>query len=145
MGRQRVIAIAADLGKRRDYRQALKSRYGLMFVKRVRVFLTIFLIRMLRVNESTMQGTRDAGAFAATMDHVDIRGLITAIHLSVAGLPRSKVGDHHADAHIALSRIPLVVLAPRVTRALWREWNVRHITKAAISKPQMEGMTDSVG
>ena len=44
----------------------------------------------------------------ATMDHADIRGLVTAIHLSVAGLPRSSVGDHHADAHVALSRIPLI-------------------------------------
>src|ERR1700686_673893 len=63
---------------------------------------------MLRVEESTAQGTRDARALAATMDHADIRGLVTAIHLSVAGLPRSRIGDHHADAHIALSRIPLI-------------------------------------
>jgi hypothetical protein len=34
----------------------------------------------------------------ATMDQTDMRGLITAIHLSVAGLPRSNAGDHHADA-----------------------------------------------
>src|SRR5258708_28115944 len=63
---------------------------------------------MLKVNEAKTQGTRDAGAVAATMDHTDIRGLVTAIHLSVAGLPRSSVGDHHADAHIAFSRIPLI-------------------------------------
>ena len=42
------------------------------------------------------------------MDHADIRGLVTAIHLSVAGLPRSRVGDHHANAHVATSRIPLI-------------------------------------
>jgi uncharacterized protein YbaP (TraB family) len=30
------------------------------------------------------------------MDHTDIRGLGTALHRSVAGLPRSSVGDHHA-------------------------------------------------
>src|SRR5579863_4428374 len=29
------------------------------------------------------------------MDHTDIRGLVTALHRSVAGLPRSRVGDHH--------------------------------------------------
>jgi hypothetical protein len=29
------------------------------------------------------------------MDHTDIRGLGTALHQSVAGLPRSSVGDHH--------------------------------------------------
>ena len=42
------------------------------------------------------------------MDHADIRGLVTAIHLSVAGLPRSSVGDHHVDARIVRSRIPLL-------------------------------------
>ena len=42
------------------------------------------------------------------MDHADIRGLVTAFHLSVAGLPRSSVRDHRADAHIAISRIPLI-------------------------------------
>src|SRR6266853_3596262 len=63
---------------------------------------------MLDLEESTAQGSRDARAFAATMDHADIRGLVTAFHLSVAGLPRSSVGDHHVDAHIARSRIPLI-------------------------------------
>src|ERR1700726_1470556 len=63
---------------------------------------------MLRVAASTAQGTSDARPYVATMDRTDIRGLVTAIHLSVAGLPRSSIGDHHADAHIALSRIPLV-------------------------------------
>lgn len=28
------------------------------------------------------------------MDHADIRGLVTAFHGSVAGLPRSSIGDH---------------------------------------------------
>src|SRR5258708_36107840 len=31
---------------------------------------------------------------AATMDHSDIRGLGTALHLFLAGLPRSRNGDH---------------------------------------------------
>jgi len=31
---------------------------------------------------------------AATMDHSDIRGLGTALHLFFAGLPRSRIGDH---------------------------------------------------
>src|SRR5882757_4870442 len=31
---------------------------------------------------------------AATMDHSDIRGLVTAFHLCFAGLPRSRSGDH---------------------------------------------------
>lgn len=44
------------------------------------------------------------------MDHADIRGLITAIHWSVAGLPPSSAGDHRLDAHIAHLRIPLIVL-----------------------------------
>jgi hypothetical protein len=50
----------------------------------------------------------------ATMDHSDIRGLVTAFHRSVAGLPRSNVGDHGVDAHVELSRIPLIVFARRV-------------------------------
>lgn len=33
------------------------------------------------------QEQRDAQTVLATMDHADIRGLITALHLSVAGLP----------------------------------------------------------
>src|SRR6202158_3265332 len=63
---------------------------------------------MLRAEESTAQGTRDARALVGDDDHTDIRGLVTAFHWSVAGLPRSNVGDHHADAHIVLSRIPLI-------------------------------------
>src|SRR3974390_1267553 len=71
------------------------------------VCLTDFVLQMLNPGESTAQGTRDARAFGDD-DHADIRGLATAIHWSVAGLPRSNVGDHDADAHIALSRIPLI-------------------------------------
>src|SRR6185437_12865708 len=37
---------------------------------------------------------------AATMDHSDIRGLATAFHLFLAGLPRSSGWDHHMDARI---------------------------------------------
>ena len=60
------------------------------------------------LEESTAQGTRDARAEVGDDDHADIRGLVTAFHSSVAGLPRSSVGDHHADAHIVRSRIPLI-------------------------------------
>lgn len=42
----------------------------------------------------TPNGERDAWGMAATMDHSDIRGLGTALHLFFAGLPRSKNGDH---------------------------------------------------
>src|ERR1700694_3198466 len=38
-------------------------------------------------------GNATRGA-VATMDHTDIRGLVTALHRSVAGLPRSSIGDH---------------------------------------------------
>ncbi len=48
------------------------------------------------------------------MDHSDIRGLGTAFHRSVAGLPRSRIGDHPLDAHVEPSRIPLIVCARRV-------------------------------
>ena len=42
----------------------------------------------------TPNGERDAWGMAATMDHSDIRGLGTALHLFLAGLPRSEAGDH---------------------------------------------------
>src|ERR1700691_1820901 len=42
----------------------------------------------------TPNGERDAWGMAATMDHSDIRGLGTALHLFFAGLPRSRSGDH---------------------------------------------------
>jgi hypothetical protein len=58
---------------------------------------------------------RDAQAVRlTTMDHADIRGLATAFHLSVAGLPQSSVGDHPMDAHISCSRIPLIGPGHRV-------------------------------
>src|SRR5437879_10444077 len=49
---------------------------------------------------------------AATMDHSDIRGLATAFHLFLAGLPRSRDWDHHRDA-----RIKLVEDSPHRSRA----------------------------
>src|SRR5713101_7128301 len=39
-------------------------------------------------------GNATSGGMAATMDHSDIRGLGTALHLFLAGLPRSRYGDH---------------------------------------------------
>ena len=47
------------------------------------------------LGEVTLDGERDARSLSATMDHSDIRGLVTALHRYVAGLPRSSVGDHH--------------------------------------------------
>lgn len=60
----------------------------------------------------TSNATR--GAVAATMDHSDIRGLATAFHLFLAGLPRSRDGDHRVDARIKLPRVPLIEPAHRV-------------------------------
>ena len=59
------------------------------------------------------RGTRRV-KLMATMDHSDIRGLFTALHRYVAGLPLSRSGDHRKDAHVELSRIPLIVFARRV-------------------------------
>jgi hypothetical protein len=59
-----------------------------MFVKSTRATLTSFSDQILKPRELTAQGTRDAKACWATMDHADIRGLVTAIHWSVAGNPR---------------------------------------------------------
>jgi hypothetical protein len=63
--------------------------------------------------DRTGLGTRRA-ELRATMDHADIRGLVTALHRSVAGLARSRVGDHRRDAHIVGPRVPLTVSARRV-------------------------------
>jgi hypothetical protein len=52
---------------------------------------------------TTPNEQRDARAMAATMDHSDIRGLATAFHLFLAGLPRSRNWDHQVDAHIKLA------------------------------------------
>jgi hypothetical protein len=43
---------------------------------------------------------RVAQEMAATMDHSDIRGLVTAFHLFLAVLPRSRSWEHHRDARI---------------------------------------------
>jgi len=57
----------------------------------------------LRMSNSSLRieippdGERDTRQLQATMDHADIRGLVTALHRSVAGLPRSRVGDHLAQ------------------------------------------------
>jgi hypothetical protein len=51
----------------------------------------------------------------ATMDHSDIRGLVTALHRYVAGLPLSSIGEHRLDAHVEGSRIPHIVFARRVS------------------------------
>src|ERR1700739_2859229 len=50
-----------------------------------------------------------ARAVEATMAQSDIRGLATAIHRSVAGLPRSDKRGSSVDAHVELSRVPLIV------------------------------------
>src|ERR1700752_1217450 len=48
------------------------------------------------------------------MDHADIRGLGTALHRSVAGLPRSSVGDHPEGCpHRTLEGSPHRVRASR--------------------------------
>ena len=46
----------------------------------------------------TPKKERDAREMVATMDHSDIRGLATAFHLFLAGLPRSEDWDHPMDA-----------------------------------------------
>jgi hypothetical protein len=62
----------------------------------------------------TPNGERDAWGMAATMDHSDIRGLGTALHLFLSGLPRSKDRDHPEGCSLKNSRIPLIGLTRRV-------------------------------
>src|SRR6202140_2841201 len=58
-------------------------------------------------------GTRRA-ELVATMDHADIRGLVTALHRSVAGLPRSSIGDHRGGCpHSSVEGSPHRVRASR--------------------------------
>ena len=56
-----------------------------------------------------------ARMLVATMDQSDIRGLGSAFHRCVAGLPRSRVGDHRVDARVEAPRIPLIVNVRRVS------------------------------
>ena len=73
----------------------------------------IFAVWVLENPLSTGNATREG---MATMDHSDIRGLVTGIASVRRGaLPLSKVGDHRMDAHVELSRIPLIVFARRVS------------------------------
>jgi hypothetical protein len=51
----------------------------------------------------TPNGEREAWGMAATMDHSSIRGLGTALHLFLAGLPRSEIGDHLEGCSLKIS------------------------------------------
>ena len=53
----------------------------------------------MNLEESTAQESRDARAEVGDDDHADIRGFVTALHMSVAGRPRCSVGDDRVDAH----------------------------------------------
>ena len=63
---------------------------------------------MLNRKESTAQESRDARALRRRWIRLISADWLPTFHLSVAGLPRSRIGDHHADAHIARPRIPLI-------------------------------------
>jgi hypothetical protein len=52
------------------------------------------VVKQVSSRRVTPDEERDARSLSATMDHSDIRGLVTALHRCVAGLPRSSVGDH---------------------------------------------------
>ena len=67
---------------------------------------------------SHRMGNATRGSFEATMDHTDIRGLVTALHCSVAGLPRSSIGDHpegcpHSTCEDSPHRVPRIALPIR--------------------------------
>ena len=71
----------------------VKRRHGVFSRKHER-------LSGVEVESVTPKRKRDAQEMAATMDHSDIRGLATAFHLFLAGLPRSRSWDHHKDARI---------------------------------------------
>src|SRR6202140_5354072 len=97
----------------------------------------------------TPNGERDAWGMAATMDHSDIRGLSTALHLFLAGLPRSRSGDHPKNgdlwcshkifedsphrSHASRSRLGVVLevrvlgdRAPVVVAGIWKDLRVHY-------------------
>src|SRR5579863_3997059 len=81
--------------------------------RRARSFLArARTVELSREESVTPNRKRDVREMAATMDHSDIRGLATAFHLFLAGLPRSRDWDHHKDA-----RIKLVEDSPHRSRA----------------------------
>ena len=70
-------------------------------------------LRRFEYSYHTGRGTRRTEA-SATMDHPDIRRLVTAVHVSDARLPRSKVGDHSEGCpHNVLEDSPHRVRASR--------------------------------
>jgi hypothetical protein len=71
----------------------VKRRHGLFSRERDR-------LRRVGKRGVTPTRERDVREMAATMDHSDIRGLATAFHLFLAGLPRSRSWDHQEGARI---------------------------------------------
>jgi len=71
------------------------------------------------VESVTPNRKRDAREMAATMDHSDIRGLVTAFHLFLAGLPCSNDWNHLKDVRIKTSRVPLIGPARRVAVSVY--------------------------
>ena len=82
------------------------------------IFFTYFHSFMSSKRCSHRTGNATHGSFEATMDHSDIRGLVTALHCSVAGLPRSSIGDHlegcpHSLPEGSPHRVPRIALPIR--------------------------------
>src|SRR6185437_15610630 len=83
--------------------------------------VVLAILRMIGVSwGSHRMGNATRGELQATMDHADIRGLVTALHRSVAGLPRSRVGDHsliggcpHSELEDSPHRVPRIALPIR--------------------------------
>jgi hypothetical protein len=73
----------------------------------------------------TPNGEREAWGMAATMDHSSIRGLGTALHLFLAGLPRSEIGDHPEGCSLKISEgSPHRSHASRSRLGVWLEVEV---------------------
>ena len=63
---------------------------------------------------------RDVREMAAPMDHSYIRGLATAFHLLLAGLPRSRCSGHGGARIRVAEDSPLIGLAHRVSAWVWK-------------------------
>ena len=78
----------------------------------------------------TREEQDDARATFATMDHSDIRGLATALHLFFAGLPRSRVGDHPGGYPLRTVEDSLVIPSHRLADPVFSglAWSVHGAT-----------------
>ena len=87
---------------------------------------------------ATPNRERDAWGMAATMDHSSIRGLGTAFHLFLAGLPRSEIGDHPAGCSLKIFEdSPHRSHASRSRLGVWLEVRVPSVRPVLVTREDL--------